>query len=423
MVIMKAMSWLAGRSLAVLAGALLLAPVVLAGDPDGPENRPGFRFEVRPGDMPRPFATPAAGNSSRRLERPTGATLRLPPGFRANLFAENLTHPRWLAVAANGDVFLAEPAAGRITLLRDGDGDGDGRAEIAGTFAHGFNRPHGLAFQNGYLYVAEPSRLWRIPYKKGDLEARGRPQPVAAAGALGGGGGHWTRNIAFAPDGRSFFVAVGSRGNIAEEPLPRASVQRFAADGSAQTTFASGLRNPVGIAFEPQSGELYVVVNERDGLGDGLVPDYLTRVRQDEFYGWPYAYIGRHPDPRYGDRRPELIAKSRVPDVLFRSHSAPLGLVFYDHTRFPETYRGDAFVALHGSWNASQPVGYMIARVPFKNGRPLGHYESFATGFWVAGHQRAQVIGRPAGLAVAADGSLLVADDVGNVVWRIDYVE
>ncbi len=407
---MKAMSWLAGRSLAVLAG-----------DPDGPENRPGFRFEVRPGDMPRPFATPAAGNSSRRLERPTGATLRLPPGFRANLFAENLTHPRWLAVAANGDVFLAEPAAGRITLLRDGDGDG--RAEIAGTFAHGFNRPHGLAFQNGYLYVAEPSRLWRIPYKKGDLEARGRPQPVAAAGALGGGGGHWTRNIAFAPDGRSFFVAVCSRGNIAEEPLPRASVQRFAADGSAQTTFASGLRNPVGIAFEPQSGELYVVVNERDGLGDGLVPDYLTRVRQDEFYGWPYAYIGRHPDPRYGDRRPELIAKSRVPDVLFRSHSAPLGLVFYDHTRFPETYRGDAFVALHGSWNASQPVGYMIARVPFKNGRPLGHYESFATGFWVAGHQRAQVIGRPAGLAVAADGSLLVADDVGNVVWRIDYVE
>jgi glucose/arabinose dehydrogenase len=198
-------------------------------------------------------------------------------------------------------------------------------------------------------------------------------------------------------------------------------VQRFAADDGGQATFAAGLRNPVGIAFYPGTTELYVVVNERDGLGDGLVPDYLTRLAPGGFYGWPHAYLGANPDPDFGPRRPDLVAATLVPDVLFQSHSAPLGLVFYDARQFPQSYRGDAFVALHGSWNAAQPTGYKVVRVPFKNGRPIGGYENFATGFWARGKTSARVWGRPAGLAVAADGSLLIADDVGQVVWRVRY--
>ena len=240
-------------------------------------------------------------------------------------------------------------------------------------------------------------------------------------GAFGSPGGHWTRNLVFSRDGRRFFVAVGSRANLAEEPAPRATVQVFDADGSGQRTYASGLRNPVGIAFYPGTDDLYVVVNERDGLGDELVPDYLTRVRDGDFFGWPYAYLGANPQPGFADRRPGLVARSKRPDVLFRSHSAPIGLVFYDAGQFPREYRGDAFVALRGSWNASRPRGYMVARVPFENGRPAGAYEAFATGFWAAGERRARVWGRPAGLAIAADGSLLIADDTGGVVWRVSY--
>jgi glucose/arabinose dehydrogenase len=198
-------------------------------------------------------------------------------------------------------------------------------------------------------------------------------------------------------------------------------VQEFKADGSGQRTFAAGLRNPVGIAFYPGTSDLYVVVNERDGLGDGLVPDYLTRVQEGGFYGWPYAYIGRNPQPDYAERRPDLVQKTLVPDLLFESHSAPLGLVFYDGAQFPAVFRGGAFVALHGSWNAGKPTGYKVVFVPFRDKRPVGHYENFAVGFWAAGQQRAQVWGRPAGLAVAADGSLLIADDVGQTIWRVSY--
>ena len=216
-------------------------------------------------------------------------------------------------------------------------------------------------------------------------------------------------------------MAVGSAGNIGEERAPRAPVQVFEADGSNGRTFASGLRNPVGIAHYPGTDHLFVVVNERDGLGDELVPDYLTRVTEGDFFGWPYAYTGRNPQPGYADKRPDLVARSKTPDLLFRSHSAPLGLVFYDDEAFPKDYHGDAFVALHGSWNAAVPRGYMVVRVPFELGRPTGGYEAFATGFRAGGAQRAKVWGRPAGLAVAADGSLLIADDVADVIWRVSY--
>lgn len=358
-------------------------------------------------------------NPARIIQAPAGAMPQVPHGFQVNIFAETLADARWLAVAPNGDVFLTQPSEGRVTLLRDSKGDG--KADLVTTFADGFNEPHGLAFRPGFLYVADIDKVWRIPYEPGQTKAAAKPEPLTAPHALGDGTGHWTRNIAFAPDGNSFFVTVGSASNIGEDPLPRATVQQFAVDGKPLGTFASGLRNPVGISFYPETNDLYVVVNERDTLGDGLVPDYLTRLQKGGFYGWPYSYLGAHPQPNFAFRRPDLVAKAIVPDLLFESHSAPLGLAFYEGTQFPKEYKGDAFVALHGSWNAAAPRGYMVARVPFKDGRPQGYYESFMTGFWASGTVSAEVWGRPVGLAVASDGSLLVADDVGEKIWRISY--
>ena len=382
---------------------------------------PGLKFHVKPEDLPLPYATPSVANSANRTPKPEGIPLQVPEGFRVNLYADDLDHARWMTVAENGDVLLAEPSPGRITLLRDADGDGT--AELKETFLRGLNRPHGLAIHDGHLYIGEPTRIVRVPYRAGDLKPGGDKEVVGGNGSLGSGGGHWTRNIVFAPDGAAFYVAVGSRNNANVEAPPRATVQRFNKHGSGQMTFAGGLRNPVGIAFHPDTGELYVVVNERDGLGDGLVPDFLTRVREGEFFGWPYAYVGPNPDPDYGNRRPDLIASTVVPDVLFQSHSAPLGLVFYDHEMFPAGFRGDALVALHGSWNASRPTGYKVVRVPFENGRPSGSYENFVVGFWSKRKSPAWVWGRPAGLAIAKDGSLLIADDVDQSIWRVSYDE
>jgi glucose/arabinose dehydrogenase len=260
-----------------------------------------------------------------------------------------------------------------------------------------------------------------VPYGDGDTEAQGNKVPVTQSGTFGDPQGHWTRTLAFAPDGKSFYVGIGSRHNVDIEEPPLATVQVYRVGSPTPQTFASGMRNPVGIAFHPDTEELYVVVNERDGYGDDLVPDYFTRVREGDFFGWPYAYAGGIPDPEFGEEAPELVDETVLPDVLIQSHSAPLGMVFYDGTMFPEAYRGDAFVALHGSWNRSSPTGYKIVRVPFEGGWPAGGYENFATGFWFAGEETPQVYGRPAGLAVAADGSLLIADDSGDAVWRISY--
>ncbi|MFI4988946.1 MAG: PQQ-dependent sugar dehydrogenase [Alphaproteobacteria bacterium] len=379
----------------------------------------GQRTQVAPSDLAAPYATPAVANPPRIVRRAPEQLPIVPAGFHANLFAGGLSHARWLAVAPQGDVFLAEPEAGKVTLLRDEHGEG--KASLVATFADGFDRPHGMGFHGGFFYVADVRGVWRIPYRDGDTKAAGKPEAVTAPGAFGSGGGHWTRNIVFSPDGGHFFVTVGSAANIGEDALPRASIQAFNADGSGQRTFASGLRNAVGIEFRPGTSELFVVVNERDGMGDELPPDYLTHLVEGGFYGWPYAYAGRHPQPGYGDKRPDLVAKTIVPDLLIRTHSAPLGLAFYTGSQFPASYRGDAFVALHGSWNAAHPRGYEVVHVPFKDGRPLGYYENFATGFWFAGSARAEVWGRPVGLAIAKDGSLLIADDVSQSVWRVSY--
>ncbi len=395
-----------------LAGTFMLAAAASAEQPV-----PGQRFDVRPADMPPPYLTSSARNPSRLARRSPGASLQVPPGFRVTIFAEGLAHPRNLVVAEDGAVFLAQSRAGEVTLLRDDDGNG--AAEIVRPFISGLLRPHGLALHGGFLYVADSDFVRRYPVRAGADAPAGPAEILTPARAFGAPGGHWTRNLALSADGTRIYVAIGSTGNISVDPEPRATVQVF--EAGRQRTLAAGLRNPVGIAVYPGTEDVYVVVNERDGLGDELVPDYLTRIREGEFFGWPYAYIGNNPQPGQAELRPDLVAKSQVPDVLFQSHSAPLGLVFYDGEQFPAEYRGDAFVALHGSWNAAEPRGYMVARVPFEDGRPLGWYEAFATGFWAAGTATAVVIGRPAGVAVAADGALLVADDAGGRVWRISY--
>jgi glucose/arabinose dehydrogenase len=318
-----------------------------------------------------------------------------------------------MAVAPNGDVFLAEPGAGKITLLRGGE------TVMATTFAIGFNKPHGLAFHDGALYVGDVDAVWKLAYTDGALTAGARTR-ITKQHDLGIGG-HSTRDIAFAPDG-TLYLAIGSNSNIDDrEPAFRAAVNTVNADGTL-SQFATGIRNPVGIAFYPGTDELWVSVNERDGLGDGLVPDYLTHVEKGAFYGWPYAYIGAHPDPVYGPKRPDLVAKTKTPDLLFQSHSAPLGIVFYEGDQFPAEYRGDAFVSLHGSWNSSKPTGYKVVRVHFANGKPAGGYDNFVTGFRLDDSNPAQVWGRPAGLAIARDGSLLIADDAGKAVWKVSYI-
>ena len=341
-----------------------------------------------------------------------------PAGYRVTLFAEGFSHARWLAVAPSGEVFLAEPRAGKVTLLIDSNRDG--RADKRFAFAANHETPHGLAVRGRYLYVADLEGVWRYPWRAGQTVAEGRPKRLTPSGAFGDSGGHWTRNIAISPDGRHIFAAIGSAGNLDEEPEPRATVKRFNIDGSGGAVFARGLRNPVGIAFHPDTGLLYTVVNERDGMGDGLVPDYMTQVRDGGFYGWPYAYIGPNPQPGFGKKRPDLVRRTLIPEVLFQSHSAPLGLVFARGGQFPKDWQDDAFVALHGSWNSGTPTGYKVVRVPFENGRPLGWYENFLTGFRIdrqAG--TARVWGRPVGLAIAADGSLLIAADGDNSIWRV----
>lgn len=387
------------------------------------EQTPGATIEIAATALAKPYATPSRANTSNnkpRAERmPT-----VPAGFNVNVFASGLSHARNMFVAANGDVLLAEQRPGKITLLRDADGDG--KAELTQTFAEGFKIVYGLAAGKDALFVGDTDGIWRIPYTPGDTKARAPQERISADGAFGGGGGHATRNVTLAPDGAKIYVSIGSRGNIAEEEEQRATIQEFTLEGGKavkQRTFASGLRNAVGTAFYPGTNTLYTVVNERDGLGDELVPDYLTSVKDGGFYGWPYSYLGQNPQPGFADKKPDLVKKAIVPDVLFRSHSAPLGLTFYTGTGFPAEYQGGAFVALHGSWNAEKPRAYHVVFVPFKGGKPAANsYKVFASGFWT-GSDKPEVWGRPAGVAVAKDGSLLIADDGSQTIFRVSAVK
>ncbi|MGZ6006312.1 MAG: PQQ-dependent sugar dehydrogenase [Rhizomicrobium sp.] len=396
--------------------ATLACFAVLSTAPALAADRPGTVFHISVNDLPKPYATPSVANPSQRINRPAGVLPQVPDGFSVSVYAAGLTNPRWMAVAPNGDVFLAEPHAGKITLLHEKDGKVE-----ASTFADGFSTPHGLVFAKGALYVGDLQAVWRLAYTDGATKA-GKRERVTSAADLSPVGNHVTRDLAIDSKG-TLYIGIGSASNVGEDAPTRATVQTIAADGSLHS-FASGIRNPVGLQFYPGTDDLFVTVNERDGLGDELVPDYLTHVQPGAFYGWPYSYLGQHPDPDFGTKRPDLVAKAVMPDLLFHAHSAPLGLVFYEGAQFPASYKGDAFVALHGSWNSGAPTGYKVVRVPFKNGRPTGSYENFVTGFWNGAGKPgspARVWGRPAGLAVAKDGSLLIADDAGKVVWRVSY--
>ncbi len=405
-------------------------------------DAPGLRRKITPTDLPAPLASAPVANPSRAAKRPMGANPRVPDGFTAEMFASGLEEPRVLRTAPNGDIFLAETGAGRIRIIRGADG---AAAQAAShVFASGFERPYGIAFyplgpEPRFVYVATPGEIVRFPFKLGDLKPSGPAERVAA---LPEGDGHWTRDLAFSADGRTLFASVGSGSNVADDMDPlgrdalaqferthvlgaawgtearRADVLAFDPDGKHERVVATGLRNCSGMAVQPETSGLWCAVNERDLLGDDLPPDYATQVFEGKFYGWPWYYIGDHEDPRLKGDRPDLASQVTVPHVLLQPHSAPLGIAFYEGDQFPATYKGSAFVTLHGSWNRDKRTGYKVVRLLFDNGKPTGEYEDFLIGFV---EPNDSVWGRPVGVTVTKDGALLVSDDEGGAIWRIGY--
>ena len=397
---------------------------------DWTTDAPGVRRRITIAELAAPYATESARNFPKVAPRPEGAMPQVPAGFKVEVFASGLNRPRMLRTAPNGDLFVAESDANRVRVLRDADGDG--RAEVNEVFTEDVRQPFGIAFyptgsNPEYVYVANTDSVVRFPYKSGDTKARGSSEMIVSNVSGGGrlaGGGHWTRDIVFSKDGKKLYLSVGSKSNVMERPQDeaieerRARIFEYTPEGKNERVFAYGIRNPVGIAVHPETGDLWTSVNERDGLGDHLVPDYVTRVQPGGFYGWPWYYIGGNQDPRHKGKRSELKDKVIVPDVLLQSHSASLGMTFYTGRQFPREYGMDAFAAEHGSWNRSRRTGYKVIRVPVRNGRAIGEYEDFMTGFVTAD---GDVWGRPVAVTVARDGALLVTDDGSNTVWRISY--
>ena len=385
---------------------------------------PGKVHRISVADLPRPYATRSAANGPSIVHRPEGAWPVAPSGFKVELFASGLKGPRVIRRAPNGDLFVAESVAGRISLLRGIAASG--KPERTEVFADGLNLPYGLAFyppgpDPKWLYVGSADAVVRFAYQSGQLRANGAPQRIAD---LPAGGGHWTRDLQFSRDGSTLFVAVGSASNVDDPDATPAEAQRadilaFDPDGSHRRVHAWGLRNPSGIAINPADGQLWCVVNERDGLGDDLVPDYITHVQPGGFYGWPWWYLGSHQDPRHQGKHPELGSVAVVPDVLLQPHNAPLQLTFYQGQQFPAEYRGDVFATAHGSWNRSIRTGYEVVQVPIdQRGHAKGEYRDFVTGFVVDDDH---VWGRPVGVAEAVDGSLVFSDDASNSIWRVRY--
>jgi glucose/arabinose dehydrogenase len=391
-------------------------------------EKPGVCRKITLAELPEPNPEESVDNGPDVIPRPSNAWPEALPGFKVELYASGLKNPRLIRTAPNGDVFLAESRSGEIKVFRGIDKDG--KAEKMEVFATGLNRPFGISFypvgnDPKWVYVGNTDAVVRFPYQNGDMKARGREEKIAdlPGGGLLRGGGHWTRDIAFSNDGKKMFVSVGSHSNNDDtdnNPVEkhRADVLEYNPDGSGFRIYASGIRNAVGIAVHPQTGELWGSVNERDGLGNNLVPDYITHIQDGGFYGWPWYYMGGHPDPKHVGKHPELKSKVITPDVLLQPHFASLEMTFYTGQQFPAEYRGDAFASEHGSWNRSKRTGYEVIHVPLKNGKASGEYQDFLTGFTTA---EGQVWGRPVGVTVAKDGSLLVSDDGSNSIWRVSY--
>jgi glucose/arabinose dehydrogenase len=439
-------------TLAAPTAAAVEAPAgAQAGDPnDWRGDFPGRKHVIDLAKLPAPYATASSGNGPKTVDRPAGASLSVLPGFAVRPFLSDLKGNRLIRTAPNGDIFVAETSQGRVRVLRTADGaDAPTANEV---FADGLTGPFGIAFypntgEPAWVYVANQDSVVRFPYQSGDLKARGAAQVVVPVLAPHNNGGHSTRDVAFSPDGKRMFISDGSGSNVAEG-LSRKSPEEIRAweaehgrgaiwgaetnradilvtdpEGKAPLhTFATGIRNGVGLAVNPTTGDLWVSTNERDELGDDLVPDYITRVKEGGFYGWPWYYMGNHEDPRHAGVRPDLAGVAIVPDVPEQAHSASLEMTFYTATSgvasFPAEYRGDAFVALHGSWNRSSRTGYKVVRARLKDGVPTGEYDDFLVGFVV---DNRSVWGRPVGVTVARDGALLVSDDGGGVIWRISY--
>ncbi len=410
---------------------------------------PGVQHHFTTADLPKPFATSSAGNNPRVVRAPTNAILSVPAGFTVRQFASGLRNPRLLRVAPNGDIFISETGPNRVRVLRAADG-ADAPAENQ-IFAEGLELPFGLAFyppgdNPQWLYVANINSVVRFPYHNGDLKASAPPEVIVPK-LSDTTGGHTTRDVVFSRDGKRMFISVGSGSNIAEEmkkktpdeikawesehglgaawgsEANRADILVTDPEGHAPLRpYATGIRNGVGMAINPTTGALWVSTNERDGLGDDLVPDYVTSVKEGGYYGWPWYYMGKFEDPRLAGERPDLAGKATVPDVIEQSHSASLEMTFYTAATgaaaFPAEYRGDAFAALHGSWNRSTRTGYKLVRIRLINGVATGQYDDFMTGF-VADDQT--VWGRPVGVTVAHDGALLVTEDGHGTIWRIAY--
>lgn len=386
-----------------------------------PDLKPGTFRKITVADLPD--VMPAHPFPGKVVPRQQTNMPIAPAGFKVELYAhDNLTAPRQIRRAPNGDLFVAETGSGEIKVIRDNNG----KPEIS-VFASGLQRPFGVNFypvgnNPQYVYVGNTGSLVRFAYKNGDLKASGAPQTLISD--LPPNGNHFTRDVVFSKDGRRMFVSVGSADNVSDnQPVQehRANILEYTPEGKFVQIYASGIRNPVGLGIQPTTGEVWTSVNERDNLGDNLVPDYVTSVKEGGFYGWPWFYIGQHDDPRARMARPADKTKDKVtvPDVLLTPHSASLGLTFYDGTQFPAEYRGDLFAAEHGSWNRSVRSGLEVIRVPLSKGKSNGTYEDFLTGFF-AGEGNSW--GRPVGVAVGKDGALYVTDDGSESIWKVSYV-
>lgn len=410
---------------------------------DWRQDAPGVRRHIKATDLPPPFATQSAANSPRVVPAKPGVLPKVPPGFEVAPLVTGLEGPRLLRVAPNGDIFVAEMEANRIRVLRLGPNQK--RVSEESTFTTDLSYPFGIAFyppgpDPQWVYVGNTDSVVRFPYRNGDLKARGAPETVVKSLPTGG---HATRDVVFSPDGRRMFVSVGSGSNVGKEMEPksadaaakwdaqqhavgagwgdeelRADVLEFTPEGKDRKIFATGIRNCVGLAVQPATSDIWCATNERDGLGDNLAPDYATRMREGGFYGWPWYYIGGHPDPAHHGKHPELRDTVLVPDVLLPSHTASLQIAFYTGTQFPAEYRGDIFSGQNGSWNRSIHSGYEVIRVLMEEGRATGVFEDFLTGFLTPA---GDVWGKPVGVGVAADGSLLVSDDGSGSIWRVRH--